>query len=393
MARLLILSTLLLGLPARLALAQDPNAVTQRDIDQAIRKGAEHLKTNAPSTGGWLHANCDELILLTLIVAGVPESNPKFDEYLRHCLQAPLEKTYKVALLAMSLEELDADKYQMKIAQCAAFLVDNQATNGQWSYGAPVDVKNYPYVEKEQKVETGVKPGGARDFGGGGKEHKKPSKAIVVPQTKHQGDKGDNSNSQYAALGLRACFDAGVTLPESVIVLAVKWWRESQFKDPKKDKDKPAVASGSAVSGKVEGWNYKDENAQADKPPYHAMTAGGVGALVIYDYMLDRKWKDDSFVKGGMNWLTVHFDLQPWNTYYLYGIERAAILYGTEKIADHFWYAEGAAALIGSQKADGSWGKDTDWFNTTWDTCFSVLFLRRATRALVASEDKAKLKK
>ena len=28
-----------------------------------------------------------------------------------------------------------------------------------------------------------------------------------------------------------------------------------------------------------------------------------------------------------------------------------------------------------------------------WDTCFSVLFLRRATRALVASEDKAKLKK
>jgi hypothetical protein len=115
---------------------------------------------------------------------------------------------------------------------------------------------------------------------------------------------------------------------------------------------------------------------------------------VIYDYMLDRKWKDDSFVKGGMNWLTVHFEVHAWNTYYLYGLERAAILFGTEKIGDHFWYAEGANALIAAQHEDGSWGKDTEWFNTTWDTCFSVLFLRRATRALVASEDsKGKLKK
>src|SRR5262245_41579585 len=201
MSKLLILPALLIGSAA--AWAQDPNAVSQREIDQAIRKGAEYLKT-APSTGGWLHANCDELILLTMIHAGIPETNPKFDEYLRHCVQAPLEKTYKVACLAMALEELDAERYQMKIAQCAAFLVDNQATNGQWSYGAPVDVKNYPYVEKEKKVETGVKPGGARDFGGARERGKKPSRQIVVPQTKHTGDKGDNSNSQYASLGLRA---------------------------------------------------------------------------------------------------------------------------------------------------------------------------------------------
>jgi len=76
MARVLFLCTLLASASV---LAQDPNAVSQRDIDQAIRKGAEYLKT-APSTGGWLHPNCDELILLTMIHAGVPETNPKFDE-------------------------------------------------------------------------------------------------------------------------------------------------------------------------------------------------------------------------------------------------------------------------------------------------------------------------
>src|SRR5205814_9030179 len=126
------------------------------------------------------------------------------------------------------------------------------------------------------------------------------------------------------------------------------------------------------------------------RAPYHAMAAGGVGSLVIYDYMLGRRWKADTHVKEGMNWLQHRFEAPAWNTYFLYGLERAAILFGTEKSGDHIWYAEGANALLGAQGADGSWGKDTDWFNTTWDTCFSILFLRRATRPLVATESAGK---
>jgi hypothetical protein len=290
----------------------------------------------------------------------------------------------------MCLEEIDRVKHQEKIAQCAQFLVDNQCKNGQWSYGSPTE------YAKEVKVPTAPKAVVSADGKGGAagvtlaKDGKpKILQHVAVKKMKEGPDSGDNSNSQYAALGLRACFDAGVTLPEGVVLLAVKWWRESQFRDKKEDKK---VATTLSLSGKIEGWNYKDEASQPDQPPYHAMTAGGVGALVIYDYMLDRKWKDDSFVKAGVNWLTVHYLMYIGNTYYLYALERSAILFGTEKIGDHFWYAEGAAALINAQSADGSWGKDTDWFNTTWDTCFSVLFLRRATRPLVATGD-SKLKK
>ena len=50
-------------------------------------------------------------------------------------------------------------------------------------------------------------------------------------------------------------------------------------------------------------------------------------------------------------------------------------------------------AAAGPSTKAVAWGKDIPpASNTTWDTCFSVLFLRRATRALVATGD-SKLKK
>jgi len=377
----------ILGLLA-MASAAFPQAADDAKVDAAIKKGIEFLRTApSPDYMKFGYKNSDVLILWTFIHAGVAHDDPKFKTLLDAVLAEPLEKTYKVSLTAMCLEELDRVKYQERLAQCGQFLVDNQCKNGQWSYGSPTEFAKDVKVHAAPKA---IAPAGAAGLAKDGKP--RILQHVAVKKMKDGPDVGDNSNSQYAALGLRACFDAGVTLPEGVILLAVKWWRESQFKDPKKEK--AAVASSASVSGKVEGWNYKDEASLPDKPPYHAMTAGGVGALVIYDYMLDRKWKDDSFVKAGMNWLTVHYEVQPGNTYYLYGLERAAILFGTEKIGDHFWYAEAAGALVGSQHEDGSWGKGTtEGFNTTWDTCFSVLFLRRATRPLVASEDRAKLKK
>jgi hypothetical protein len=380
MAKLIILSALLAGSSA--AWAQDPNAVTQREIDQAIRKGAEYLKT-APSTGGWLHANCDELILLTMIHAGVPENNPKFEEYLRHCLQAPLEKTYKVACLAMSLEELDAERYQTKIAQCAAFLVDNQAKNGQWSYGAPVDLKNYPYVEVPKKVESVAK--GARDFGVSIREHKRPSRQIVVPQTKTTGEKGDNSNSQYASLGLRACHDANIKLPMECLALARKWWVEAQFPD---EGDGAKAGKNSVNSGgdttKIQGWNYqKPGEGEGGGKPTHPMTAGAVGATVIYEYMMGRDFKKDSVTRAGVNWLARNFVIND-NLYYMYALERAGMLYDTVKFGDHDWYLEGAKLLVRSQKDNGSWGNREKSEENTWDTCFAILFLKKATRGVIS---------
>ena len=74
--------------------------------------------------------------------------------------------------------------------------------------------------------------------------------------------------------------------------------------------------------------------------------------------------------------------------YYLYALERAGILCGTEAMGTHRWYPEGAKFLVEKQSPDGQWEHDGDWNKPVWNTCFAILFLKRATRPLVASTDR-----
>lgn len=363
--------------------------VDQAKVDLAIQRGIQYLQ-RAGSPGhehsGATHS--DELILWTFIHAGVPESTPRFKQMLERILSEPPHQTYKVALQAMCLEELDRVKYQARIAQCAQHLVDNQCQNGQWSYGKPTEMpKDLPSMDVKPDVSSG---GGRRrdgvvDFGAPGERVKpKVVRKIAVKKQRDGGASGDNSNTQYAALGLRACCDAGIMIPAETIHLAVKWWLESQHPDEGKV-GKNAVASGDG--GACRGWNYRLPGEGEGSDPYGSMTAGAVGSLILYDYMLDRDWKRNPAIRAGMNWLTTRFSVTEnpgrggsWHYYYLYALERAGILYGTDKFGPHEWYREGALYLLKEQKDNGQWG------GGEWDTCFAILFLKKATRPLVATE-------
>ena len=367
---LLLSLSLLLGVQAA-------GAPSQKDIDAAVKKGTEYLKT-APSPGGHLKdTDCDELILLTLVHAGMPEQNPVFQKLLSGVLSAPLKYTYKVALQAMLLEDLDPAYYQPRIAQCAQFLVDNQATNGQWGYGRETAaVATMPTLGEKMEASTEKKKPGALNFNPE-RVRTKPSKSIVVAQTKTTGESGDNSNTQYAALGLRACFDARIKLPENVLHLGRRWWVESQH-PPEDGAGKDAEVSGGGA--RPAGWNYKS-HTNDERKPYHAMTAGAVGATVIYEYMMGREWKKDKITNNGLAWLAKNWSVNT-NYYYMYALERAGILYGVESIGDHNWYFEGAKVILQNQNADGSWGKRDPADENTWDTCFAILFLKKATKAI-----------
>jgi len=373
--------------------AQDDKAglssqgVNEVRVNQAIEKGIASLKAGgSPDFGGY--DSSDELILLTFIHSRVPVEDPKFAELFKNATSAPMKRTYKVALLAMCLEELDRVKYQEKLAQCAQWLVDTQCANGQWSYGAKLEgIKDVSVGEPARKDTASVAPG--KDA-----KPKTPLKKITIKKGSApplNPEAGDNSNSQYAALGLRACHDAGIVIPEQTVTAAVKGWKDSLFNEADRGKgkgDKKAVASGGGIV--AEGWNYKT-SATDERAPYQAMTAGGLGALVIYAHMQKKDWKNDAAVQAAMKWLGDKLDMDPQNAYSLYAVERAGILYGTETFGSRVWYREGANGILRVQKADGSWGDDSKdpnglvWYGRTWDTCFSILFLRRATRPLVAS--------
>jgi hypothetical protein len=398
----------LASVPAgRHAFAFAQAGIDARRVDEAIRKGVEFLKTSDSPPGPYGVKNSDELILLTYIHGGVPEGDPAFQELLKKVLEAPLETTYNVALQAVALEELHRVKYQARIAQCAQFLVDNQCKNGQWSYGKPT------IAATDLDVPTGgaapeVRSGGrVLDFGTVPAKPKVTRK-IPVRRTREGIDAGDNSNSQYAALGLRACHDAGIVFPKDVATLARKFWTESAIGDAGKG---GAVSTG-PITGTPQGWCYKGYHHQLKycKSPdtaYTSMTAGAVGAVTIYDYMLGLDWKKDRTVQNGLAWLVKNWSWsenvgpceigqsvpKAWLFYGFYAVERVGMLADLPKIGPYDWYREGATVLLDAQKPNGSWNTSDGSMSKkpTWDTCFAILFLKRATRPLdVASEDRPK---
>ncbi len=346
-------------------------------VEAAIKKGADYLRAQTaalPADQKPVRLCGTELTLLTFLHAGVPENAPEFQRLFKLMMEGDLQCTYCVSLQAMVLEELDRVRHQGRIAHCAQFLVDNQCKNGQWDYGAPTKLGPLAPVKKGTAT-GGVRTDPAQDPGPRPKP--KVVNRIVVRRQREGGEStGDNSNSQYAALGLRACHEAGIAFPMETVDLAMKCWRACRSED---------AAGRDALAGR--GWGYHGNEG----PIYGSMTAGAAGALVIYDYIKEGKlaWLRDKDVHEGNQWIARNFSAaanpgmgQKNLFYYLYALERLGTLYGTERFGGHEWYAEGTRVVLDAQKADGSWTDGVEGRPES-DTCFAILFLRRATRPLV----------
>jgi len=406
-----------------------PNEVDQIKVDQAIEKGIKFLKSqNASHLAERDHVGRKvsnrELVLFTYVHADVPETDPDFKALFDSMMAAKLEATYCVSLQAMVLEEVERVKYQKRILMCAQFLVDNQSTQGFWGYGSPsiyVEDVAYEMPKRKDVASGGGKEGGVKQFElpqTNGPKQKPTVKNKVKVEKKRDGEANDNSNTQYAALGMRACHDSGIIIEAKVTDAAMTWIRNCQKKPNGAEEElveggvngpdkggRPGVASGSGATvagpsmvtrrAAPAGWCYRDH---PDHEAYGSMTAGSIGTLAIWDYIKDnddgkkRSWKNDKNIHQGLQWIAKNFSVTynpgPYEhanmakdgkvqyLYYMYALERAGLLYGTEMMGTHKWYPEGAKVLIETQSPAGSWG------DGTIDTCFAILFLKRATRAL-----------
>jgi len=351
---------MLVGALAFALAVQDPNS-TDKTVDKAAAWLLTQKFESWPFGEGRI-CRFDDFVLYTFLHAGVDRTHPKFQALLKNILESRLETTYCVAFQAMALSELDSVQYQARLAECAQFLVDTQCTNGQWSYG--------------KVMAADWKPEGARSSPDPAAKPGRPKKRIALRRSlKAYRETGDNSNSQYAALGLRACLEANVAPPGETLKLAKKSWEGMQNKDG--------------------GWGYEGAGSES----YGSMTAGALASLILYRHYLQEEWESHPVVTKGIQWLADHFTVkehanwkgeQAWFYYYLYSIERLGMLSGAARFGDHDWYRSGTEELIRRQHGDGYWLEPNTTGGGVKDTCFAILFLRKATIPLpkIATRDK-----
>ena len=214
----------------------------------------------------------------------------------------------------------------------------------------------------------------------------------------------DLSNTQYAMLGLRDAKDCGIPIPPQVFKRVLDRTLARQQQD---GPDVPRVLrekKRTYVVGKdkARGWYYRDPTNSITG----SMTTAGIAVLQIaHDgllrprkfpgYKASEQLKVAQAIQDGFAWMDKHFavDRNPgmkgWHYYYLYGLERAAVLGGRDLIGEHDWYIKGAKYLIEHQKPDGRWstgelGNAAELeANDVLDSAWAILFLKRATRPLV----------
>jgi len=132
-----------------------------------------------------------------------------------------------------------------------------------------------------------------------------------------------------------------------------------------------------------------------------SMTCAGIASLAIARDQLvrlkggplppRRAREIEDLMLSGWGWLDRHWTidrhpLKPrngWYYYYLYNLERAGVLTRVRLVGGKDWYFEGAVQLLARQKKNGSWNEHGGG-NIT-ETCFALLFLKRATAPLTPS--------
>jgi hypothetical protein len=196
---------------------------------------------------------------------------------------------------------------------------------------------------------------------------------------------GDNSNAQFALLGLWVARRSGLPVQPSLAYVE-QMFRKCQCKDG--------------------GWEYigMTQGPGGAQPSTASMTCAGLLGMAVGRGLQIRMAGDgdkefpklDPSIKNGFKALDQHvkslmagqpFTGEAAHRYYLYwSLERVGILYDVNQLAGKDWYPWLSKLIIGEQNGDGSWQGPPP------DTCFALLVLRRVnivqdlTKSLVESK-------
>lgn len=335
--------------------------VTAEQVREAIRRGAQYLKGQQNVKGGWLEragqpGGVSALCTLALLEAGEPVDSPAMQKALTYLRSLGEPKaTYTTALQTMVFCLAAPEQDRLLIARNAKWLADHQVASGEragtWTYFDQVSALT----------------------------------------------RGDNSNTQFALLGLHEAEQIGIEIDPAVWQRGLAYWESCQNNDG--------------------GWSYfKAVGNEPTLGSTGSMTCAGIGALVICQGSLASgdarvsgqtvlccgQHEDNDRLERGLDWLGSKFTVannpgpsggqldisRAGLLYYLYGIERIGRLTGRRYFGGHDWYREGAEMLIENQdKLSGYWkglghGEETP----TIATSLALLFLSKGRRPVVMAK-------
>lgn len=389
-------------------------AVDQGAINRAVDRGVTALKAAQSPDGKWTNGEIGATALagLTLLECGVSREDRSVVLALNAVREESLAltSTYSLALAVLFLDRYD-DPYDTPLIESMVVrLLAGQRHGGGWSYTCPnLASEEILRIRAEIASARTAKP--TRDLAKLPAKGKR-TKADLAKETLAQlelvgrgvaagpdggggfGGFGDNSNTQFATLGVWVGRRYGLPVQDAMVTVSQRF-RVSQNADG--------------------GWSYIPTSGGSTENSTAAMTCAGlIGLACGYGGALDKKKaKDDSAQMGDLNKdvilkrglgaiSTAVGKPLGWNGtdpvppaiqrasgkayYYLWSLERVAVILNLETIDKKDWYQWGAEILLANQLPGGLWDGEYAT-NGQADTCFALLFLKKAnlTRDLSAA--------
>jgi len=330
-------------LPAQAPAQPAKGELTAVQVREAINKAVKYLKQQQTKNGSWSDwvgqpGGVTALCTLALLEAGLEPEDPDLQRALAWLRKHRFQTTYAVSLQTMVFCKAQPSRDPLLIHQNVKWLEGKQIISGQrkgaWGY---------------------------------------------------PGMKGDNSNSQFALLGLHEAQRVGVEVSDRTWRLAKAYWEDCQNAD------------GS--------WGYYKGLSGTG-----SMTCAGIASLVITSDKVrpsdaeaigdkirccGKSASDDGRLQRALQWLGRNFRVSGnpgaarpgiWMLYYLYGVERTGRLTAARFIGGHDWYREGADFLVHKQDAlSGFWLGEfhAEQRDPRIATSLALLFLSKGRRPVL----------
>ena len=277
------------------------------------------------------------LCVLALLNAGVPKDDPAVTDGLAAIEKIPNSHAYVTGIKCqvLAIVARDNPRYAKLLQEAATALAGGQLPTGMWTY------------------QLGPKPAG----------------------------RGDNSNTQFALLGLHEAARAGATVNKAVWERSRTHFLNTQLPDGgwgyffvagQRGGGTPATAS-MTCAGTSSLYIVGERLMRAGRPVLHAGVYRECGRYMQYKPIADGiKW-----LAQGLNDPRQNNAL--WDYYVLYGMERVGMIGGVRNFGPLDWYRAGAATLIARQSPTGSWSGGGALYND----CFALLFLAKGNRPVL----------